>query len=243
MFSGINREFWGYVVKIGKLGTWTTTDVILYLLRFHAPGQTIGYWQNVYLPCLRDGSGLLLERRMEQWCRRWKIGPDRSASASKLMFFAFDSYWRECVLERELTPEESRFKEAIEADQLHHFRWIIWVAILGKPYTGSAANPGPMSGRRGRKPEGGEETRVDPKAVRMAVRHLFDRAGLPPVGPRLPGRPRKEVELNGCAGKDAFVKWCKIERVESPRNLRSIYLQLSLCWITAEGYTLKRVDS
>lgn len=79
-------------MKILELNTWTTADVILYLIRLHAPRHTKSFWEEVYLPCLRDGDGSLMQQRVGGWCRRWKIGLDRRSCASKLLFYAFDSY-------------------------------------------------------------------------------------------------------------------------------------------------------
>ena len=49
-------------MKILELNTWTTADVILYLIRLHAPRHTKSFWEEVYLPCIpamnRASSGL-----------------------------------------------------------------------------------------------------------------------------------------------------------------------------------------
>ena len=96
-------------MKILELKTWTSADVILWLIRLHAPRHTKSFWDEVYLPCLRDGDGSLMQQRVGGWCRRWKIGLDRRSCASKLLFYAFDSYWKGCVLHQTLSPEEARF--------------------------------------------------------------------------------------------------------------------------------------
>src|ERR1035437_9537735 len=158
-------------MKILELNTWTTADVILYLIRLYAPRHTKSFWEEVYLPCIRDGDGSLMQQRAGGWCRRWKIGLDRRSCASKLLFYAFDSYWKECVLHHMLSPEEARFIAGIQGVQMHHFRWAIQLVLGGQRTTGIAASPGPMFGRRGKKPE--DYKKVSPKAVRLAVRYVL----------------------------------------------------------------------
>ena len=63
-------------MKILELKTWTTADVILWLIRLYAPRHTKSFWDEVYLPCLRDGDGSLMQQRvgglvqaLEDWFR------------------------------------------------------------------------------------------------------------------------------------------------------------------------------
>jgi len=229
-------------MKIGKLNTETTTDIILWLIRLYARGPTIGFWRDVYLPYLQDGDGSLLDQRLETWCKRWKIGPDRSACASRLMFYAFDSFWREFIRHEALSLEEVRFRAAFEAAYLHHVRWTIWSSLRGRPDTRTAAAPGLVFGRRGQHfddnpdTEGGEmEGPVTSKAVRSAVVNLADRSGLPLPRPRLSGRPRKNAEGKGGGGEQGFVRCRELESGESPDFLRSVNVQLDLWEMVSEG--------
>jgi hypothetical protein len=226
-------------MKILELKTWTSADVILWLIRLHAPRHTKSFWDEVYLPCLRDGDGSLMQQRVGGWCRRWKIGLDRRSCASKLLFYAFDSYWKECVLHQTLSPEEARFIAGMQGVQMHHFRWAIQRVLAGQRTTGTAASPGPMFGRRGKMPE--DYKRVSPKAVRLAVRHVLTRAGLPPLGKRLPGRPKKVANGNGSSSEEAFASQRELEMGESQRFLKSIYLRLGLCYMTSKAVVLNRV--
>ena len=226
-------------MKILELNTWTTADVILYLIRLHAPRHTKSFWEEVYLPCIHDGDGALVQQRVGVWCKRWKIGSDRRSCASRLLFCAFNSYWRECILHQMLGPEEARFIAGMQGVQMHHFRWAIQLVLAGQRTTGIASSPGPMFGRRGKKPE--DYKKVSPKAVRLAVRYVLTRAGLPPLGVRLPGRPRKVADRNGPSGEEAFASQRELEIGENPRCLKSIYLRLDLCYMTSKTVVLNLV--
>jgi hypothetical protein len=226
-------------MEILKLNTWTTADVILWLIRLYAPRHTKSFWDEVYLPCFRDGDGSLVQQRVEVWCRRWKIGSDRRSCASRLLFCAFNSYWRECVVHQLLRPDEARFIAGIQGNQMHHFRWAIRLVLAGRSTAGIAASPGPMFGRRGKMPE--DYKKVSPKAVRLAVRRVLARAGLPPLGIRLPGRPRKVADGNGSSGEEVFASQFKLEIGESRRCLESLYLRLDLCYMTSKAVVLNRV--
>jgi hypothetical protein len=226
-------------MKILELNTWTTADVILWLIRLHAPRHIKSFWDEVYLPYLRDGEGSLVQQRAGIWCRRWEIGSDRRFCASKLLFRAFNSYWKECVLHQMLTPAEARFIKGIQGVQMHHFRWAIRLVLAGRSTAGIAASPGPMFGRRGKMPE--DYKKVSPKAVRLGVRRVLTRAGLPPLGKRLPGRPKKVAAGNGSSSEEALASPRELEIGESRRCLKSIYLRLDLCYMTSKAVVLKRV--
>ncbi len=229
----------GVLMKIGELNTWTPTLSILLFTRLHAPRQTRSFWFDVYLPCLRDTSVVMLKQRAGLWCERWKIGPDRSSCASKLLFYVFDAYWRECELHQALSPRLVRFVGAIQLAQMHHFRWTIRSVISGQQVAGIAACPGPIAGRRGPRPGDCDYRRVTQKAVRLAVWNLLARAGLPPLGARSPGRPKEHANrpMGVC---EQLLSQREPQEGQSPRQLTFLYSRLHL-WldISSRGAVLK----
>jgi len=188
-----------------------TKEIIRRLYRY-APREADGFLKDVYIPWSRDHS--LLKERLDSWCRRWKIASSWGCCAGKLLLYAFDSYTRVCISNQALSQGEARFVAAISASKVHHFRWAIQCMIAGRSNTYVSANPGPMFGRRGRKPE--SYTKVSPKAVRVAVRRLLTNAGLGTPRPRLRGRPRKSTDRNGVGGEQGFINQLEREAERSP---------------------------
>lgn len=211
-------------MKIGMLNRRSTTSIILWLLRLSAPRQANSFWHEVYRPWIQDGDGSLLEQRVGTWCKRWKMASDRCVCASKLLFYAFDSYWRDYMMNQTVSREEARFIAAINDIQRQHFRWAIWAVVLGESHTRIAASPGELFDRRGPKPGDKLWGKVTPKAVRTAVRKLLERAGLPALDPGLPGRPRRGADVKGPGNEQIFVSQRELELGECPEFLGSMYV-------------------